>query len=73
MRRYQILRSFEESPQLPTGYAGMALLALFPPLWRYVMDDRVIAYNKINKLPTNKLINDDEDDEDDEGVHAHSH
>lgn len=37
------------------------------------MDDRVIAYNKINKLPTNKLINDDEDDEDDEGVHAHSH
>eukprot|EP01126_Amoeba_proteus_P009526 TRINITY_DN1360_c0_g1_i6.p1 TRINITY_DN1360_c0_g1~~TRINITY_DN1360_c0_g1_i6.p1 ORF type:complete len:287 (+),score=43.57 TRINITY_DN1360_c0_g1_i6:616-1476(+) len=40
-RRYQILRSFEESPQMPTGYGGMLLLALFPYLWFYVMDKRV--------------------------------
>jgi alkane 1-monooxygenase len=39
-RRYQILRHFEESPQLPTGYAGMILLAVVPPLWRAVMDDK---------------------------------
>lgn len=40
-RRYQILRHFDESPQLPTGYAGMLLLAFVPPLWRMVMDHRV--------------------------------
>lgn len=42
-RRYPYLRHFEESPQLPTGYAGMLLLALAPPLWRAVMDHRVMA------------------------------
>ena len=31
-RRYQTLRDFEESPVLPTGYAGMIVLALFPPI-----------------------------------------
>lgn len=43
-RRYQVLRHFDESPQLPSGYAGMVLLALFPPLWRRVMNPRVKAY-----------------------------
>jgi len=43
-RRYQTLRDFEESPTLPTGYAGMILLALVPPLWRRVMDPRVLAH-----------------------------
>ena len=43
-RRYQTLRDFEESPVLPTGYAGMIVLALFPPIWRRVMDKRVIAH-----------------------------
>ena len=43
-RRYQTLRDFEESPVLPTGYAGMIVLALFPPLWRRVMDKRVVAH-----------------------------
>ena len=40
-RRYQILRDFRESPQLPNGYAGMVLLTLVPPLWRKVMDKRL--------------------------------
>ena len=40
-RKYQILRHFEESPQMPTGYPGMIILALFPPLWFYVMNKRV--------------------------------
>lgn len=40
-RRYQILRHFEESPQLPTGYAGMVLLALVPPLFKRVMNHRI--------------------------------
>lgn len=43
-RRYQALRHFDEAPELPTGYAGMILLAYFPPLWRRVMDPRVIAH-----------------------------
>ncbi|MEO7844759.1 MAG: fatty acid desaturase [Nocardioides sp.] len=43
-RRYQALRDFEESPALPTGYAGMIALALVPPLWRRVMDPRVRAH-----------------------------
>ncbi|GAB2864163.1 fatty acid desaturase [Lentzea nigeriaca] len=44
VRRYQTLRDFEESPVLPTGYAGMILLALVPPVWRRVMDPRVLAH-----------------------------
>ena len=43
-RRYQALRHFEESPQLPSGYATMIVLAYFPPLWRRVMDKRVLAH-----------------------------
>jgi alkane 1-monooxygenase len=43
-RRYQALRHFEESPQLPSGYASMIVLAYFPPLWRRVMDHRVLAH-----------------------------
>jgi alkane 1-monooxygenase len=43
-RRYQALRHFEESPQLPAGYAAMVVLAYFPPLWRRVMDKRVLAH-----------------------------
>jgi alkane 1-monooxygenase len=44
MRRYQALRHFDEAPQLPTGYAGMIVAAAFPPLWRRVMDHRVLAH-----------------------------
>ncbi|MGI8761259.1 MAG: alkane 1-monooxygenase [Jatrophihabitantaceae bacterium] len=43
-RRYQALRHFEESPQLPGGYATMIVLAYLPPLWRRVMDPRVLAH-----------------------------
>ena len=43
-RRYQALRLFEESPQLPSGYGLMLGLAYVPPLWRAVMDRRVLAH-----------------------------
>jgi alkane 1-monooxygenase len=43
-RRYQALRDFEESPVLPTGYAGMIVLAIVPAVWRRVMDPRVLAH-----------------------------
>jgi alkane 1-monooxygenase len=44
LRRYHVLRSFADSPQLPAGYATMIVLALLPPLWRKVMDPRVLAH-----------------------------
>jgi alkane 1-monooxygenase len=43
-RSYQALRHFDNVPQLPSGYAGMVVLAYFPPLWRRVMDPRVKAH-----------------------------
>src|SRR3954466_4632771 len=43
-RRFQTLRDFPESPVLPTGYAGMMTLAVVPPLFRRVMDRRVLAH-----------------------------
>ncbi len=40
-RPYQILRHFEESPQLPFGYPVMILLALCPPIWFAIMNKRL--------------------------------
>lgn len=40
-RKYQILRHHDESPQMPTGYPGMMLLALVPPLWFYIMNRKI--------------------------------
>lgn len=42
-RPYAVLRHHDASPQMPTGYAGMVLMALVPPLWFRVMDARVAA------------------------------
>jgi alkane 1-monooxygenase len=43
-RRYQALRSDDGAPQLPTGYFGMYVLAYIPPLWRWVMDKRLLDF-----------------------------
>ena len=40
-RRYPALRAERRAPQLPAGYGVMFILALMPPLWRWVMDPRV--------------------------------
>jgi len=45
-RKYQILRHFDDSPQMPTGYPGMIILSLFPPLWFYVMDRQIYRYKE---------------------------
>ncbi len=44
LRRFQVLRHFDEAPELPSGYATMIVLAVVPPLWRRVMDPRVVAH-----------------------------
>ncbi|PTU31323.1 alkane 1-monooxygenase [Stenotrophobium rhamnosiphilum] len=43
-RPYQALRHFDESPQLPSGYASMVLLAYMTPIWFAVMNPRVVAH-----------------------------
>ena len=45
-KRYQTLQAYEESPQLPSGYATMILLSFFPSLWRRVMHPRLMAFRK---------------------------
>jgi alkane 1-monooxygenase len=55
-RRYQVLRTFDDAPQLPSGYGTMIGLAYLTPLWRKVMDPRVLALHdgditKINLDP----------------------
>lgn len=48
-RKYQTLRHFEESPQMPTGYPGMMLLALVPPLWFLVVHKSIATYKQTQK------------------------
>jgi alkane 1-monooxygenase len=43
---YTILKHQEEAPQLPSGYPGMIMLALVPPLWFKLMNQKVNAWSK---------------------------
>ncbi|OHU93286.1 alkane 1-monooxygenase [Mycobacterium talmoniae] len=43
-RRYQTLRSMDGAPNLPSGYASLIGLTYLPPLWRRLMDHRVLAH-----------------------------
>ncbi|NVK07914.1 MAG: alkane 1-monooxygenase [Tenacibaculum sp.] len=40
-KHYQLLKSLPESPQMPTGYPGMMLVALVPPLWFSIMNKKL--------------------------------
>ena len=40
-KKYQILKSYKDSPQLPLGYPGCMGLAIIPPLWFAVMNKRI--------------------------------
>ncbi len=54
IRRYQALRVFDESPQMPTGYPGMMILALIPPLFFKVMNPRVDEFTALREANTVK-------------------
>jgi alkane 1-monooxygenase len=41
IRRYQVLKHYDDSPQLPHGYPSMVILALFPPIWFKMMNQRL--------------------------------
>jgi len=43
--RYEELKPLCDSPQHPTGYSGMILLALIPPLWFRVINKKLLSYN----------------------------
>lgn len=43
-RKYQLLRHMEDAPQMPTGYPGMIILSLIPPLWFKVMHRQMKHY-----------------------------
>ncbi len=40
-KHYQLLKTLPESPQMPTGYPGMMVLSLFPPLWFNIMNKKL--------------------------------
>jgi alkane 1-monooxygenase len=44
-RKYQILRNMEEAPQMPTGYPGMIVLSLIPPIWFPIMHKQMKKYS----------------------------
>ena len=54
-RKFQVLRHHDHSPQMPTGYPGMMLLATLPPAWFYVMNKRVKSVNQ--NISTTTVIN----------------
>jgi alkane 1-monooxygenase len=49
-RKYQVLRNMDEAPQMPTGYPGMIILSLFPPIWFKIMHQQMRKYSL---LPNN--------------------
>jgi alkane 1-monooxygenase len=52
-RRYQVLRHFDDSPQLPAGYPAMMALAFFPPLWFRVMHRQL---DRLKAAPTGAAL-----------------
>lgn len=47
-RRFPLLQTYspDEAPQLPRGYPLMTTMALFPPLWKRVMNPKVRAWRQ---------------------------
>lgn len=40
-KKYQILNHHDHSPQMPTGYPGMMLLSILPPIWFAIMNPKI--------------------------------
>jgi alkane 1-monooxygenase len=40
-KKYQVLRHYDESPQLPFGYPMSMVISFIPPLWFYLMNPKV--------------------------------
>lgn len=44
-KKYPTLQHLDASPQMPTGYPGMMIMAFIPPLWFRIMNKRVVHYS----------------------------
>ncbi len=53
VRRFQALRHFDESPQLPSGYASMLIPAYIPWLWYRQIDPLVVKHHQGNLTKAN--------------------
>lgn len=49
-RKYQVLRHFDEAPQMPLGYPGMMLLSFFPPLFFMVIHPKIEEFEKKKEI-----------------------
>ncbi|KIN63107.1 Fatty acid desaturase family protein [Sulfitobacter noctilucicola] len=49
-RRFPVLQNYgaDEAPQLPFGYPVMTMAAMFPPLWRRIMNPRVREWRRMH-------------------------
>jgi alkane 1-monooxygenase len=52
VRPYQILRHYDESPQLPASYPAMMLLSLFPFFWFKIVDKRLTKLESYTRFLT---------------------
>jgi alkane 1-monooxygenase len=43
-KKYQTLKHYDASPQLPYGYPASILIALIPPLWYKVMNPKLAEW-----------------------------
>ena len=48
IRRYQALKHYDDSPQLPYGYPTMIILALFPSFWFKFMNPKLEEWKRNN-------------------------
>ncbi len=57
-RPYQVLRHFDQSPQLPLGYPLMIIMSLVPPLWFFVMNKKLEDWREtsINESTIQELV-----------------
>jgi alkane 1-monooxygenase len=46
-RKFQILRHFDESPQMPLGYPSMMVLSTVPPLWFFIMHRHIETHKTL--------------------------
>lgn len=45
-RKYQVLRHFNDSPQMPMGYPAAIVLSLVPPLWFHIIHKEIKKLEK---------------------------
>lgn len=46
IKRYQVLKHYDQSPQLPSGYPAMIMLAAIPPLWFKWMNPKLAQWER---------------------------